>query len=614
MRQALTFSILSVAFLFSVAGCERPEDPMLKVLESTTSRTRVDDLSRTMDFVFSERQFDQTEFNNTVSLGLNRWANYSSDQFDNSKWKKDDTLTELLTPYQDLPAVSRMADSTFLADDAQFLQSAAWLDQIKTRVQEDPHLGQYELYRLMADRYEPGEDEKAPVDAVIAKLNPDLSAEDAKKLSLAIQLFDWVTRNIQLDETPTYTEEEIEEQQLADGDSLPAKGLVSPGAKRAAWQMLMFARGDYVEKAKLYMQLCHQAELPAVMFGTGDDATPWAVGVLIGKDWFLFDTRLGLPIPGADNSSVATLADVKSDASILSKLDLGVKESLADDTKYWVTESDIEKLTGLVYWNPQSASNRISVLQNGLVGDQRMTLVARADELMAKLPEIENVEYKPWDISLETARYRKVLGESLPKAVADDGLAEKLSWHFTEEGYIMLFPNYRTGRTRFLMGIFERERESRARDSMESFALLMYDDATIAGLDSDQTLQRMIGIRKGANSGQTPAEFENEIRSRQIQMRLVRRDSGLFLCQAHFDNGSMATTANWIPKLLEKQDVDRWLGGLNYLGSRAMEARHQYDEAIEYLKAEGPQQHGNLIRARLLKEQIETHFASKTDE
>ena len=97
-------------------------------------------------------------------------------------------------------------------------------------------------------------------------------------------------------------------------------------------------------------------------------------------------------------------------------------------------------------------------------------------------------------------------------------------------------------------------------------------------------------------------------------MRLVRRDAGLFMCQSHFDNGSMSTTCNWVPKLLREQDVDRWETGLKYLGGRAYEAQYQYDEAIEFLKADGPQQHGNLIRVWLLKEQIETQFAKKTDQ
>lgn len=374
----------------------------------------------------------------------------------------------------------------------------------------------------------------------------------------------------------------------------------------------MFARGDYIEKSKLFMMLCHRVNLPSVMFATGEEAQPWAVGVLIGEEFYLFDSKMGLPIPGKDNTSVATLSAVMADASLLKKLDLSVKESLADETKYWVTEKDLEKVTGLVYWNPVSASRRMAVLESSLFAENQMLMVQRPDETIAKLPKVDNVEFKPWDIGLQTAQFRQILGESMPKAVSDDSLADRIAWHFPEEGYIMNFPIYRTARARFIRGKFEKAKEGRiSRDAIESFAMLMYDDQTISGLETDRDLQLMIGIR---TSNQTPAQFESQIRFRQAQMRLVRRDAGLFMCQSHFDRGSVSTTANWVPKLLEEQDVGRWEPGLKYLNARALEARHQYDEAIEQLKAEGPQQHGNLIRARLLKEQIETHYAKKTNE
>ena len=614
MRHAFIISAVSFALLVAVTGCERPEDPMLKILESTTSQARVDDLSRTMDYVLGERQSDQTEFNNNVSQGLNRWAGYSEEQFSDTDWKKDSTLEKVVEPFgEDLPVLNRLDGSSFLASDSEYLQSIAWLDFIAERVEKNPHLGQFELYRLMADDYQPGADEETPVDVTVQKLNSNLSPDDAQKLSLTIQLFDWVTRNVQLDEAPSYTEDEIEEQRLVEADTLSASGLTAPGARRNAWQLLMFARGDYIEKAKLFIMLCHRMDMPAVMLATGEEEKPWAVAVLIGKEFFLFDTKLGLPIPGKDNTNVATLSAVVADTSLLSNLDLSVKESLADDTKYWVTAKDLEKLTGLAYWNPVSASRRIAVLERNLFGNQQMSLVQRADETIARLPKVDNVEYKPWDISLQTAQFRKVLGETMPKAVSDDALAQRLSWYFTEEGYIMRFSNYRTARSRFIRGKFEQGEQTRTvnRDAIESFALLMYEDETIAGLETDRDLQTMIGIRQ---ANQTPAEFEQQIRSRQVQMRLVRRDAGLFMCQSHFDNGSVSTTANWVPKLLEEQDVDRWEPGLRYLNARALEARHQYDEAIEQLKAEGPQQHGNLIRARLLKEQIETRYTKKMDE
>jgi len=164
MRLALTTFTLAFAFILSVTGCERPEDPMLKILESTVTQARVDDLSRTMDYVFSERQSDQTQFNNSVSQGLNRWAGYSKEQFDKVEWKADSSIEDILKPYSEgIPVVERMDSSSFLASDSQYLQSLAWMDFIANRVKDKAYIGQYELYRLMADDYQAEEDEEAPV-------------------------------------------------------------------------------------------------------------------------------------------------------------------------------------------------------------------------------------------------------------------------------------------------------------------------------------------------------------------------------------------------------------------------------------------------------------------
>ena len=78
------------------------------------------------------------------------------------------------------------------------------------------------------------------------------------------------------------------------------------------------------------------------------------------------------------------------------------------------------------------------------------------------------------------------------------------------------------------------------------------------------------------------------------------------MAQSHFDNGSVSTAANWLERLSEKEDAKRWSDGIDYLFGRALEGRKDYLAAIEvYRESESPQSHGNLIRARLLKQQLE---------
>jgi len=174
---------------------------------------------------------------------------------------------------------------------------------------------------------------------------------------------------------------------------------------------------------------------------------------------------------------------------------------------------------------------------------------------------------------------------------------------------VIRFPNYRTARARFYKGKFFRTEGVRAnRDAIESFAILTYTDDAIASLETNRDLQVQLQLQQGKD--QSPVEFKREIRSRQALMQLVRRDAGLFMCQSHYDNRSVSTTANWLPTLLEESNNERWTPGLVYLHGRALESRHEYDKAIVALQQDGgPQQHGNLIRARLLQKQIDTHFA-----
>ena len=72
--------ILLFAAAVSLTGCGNTTDQTLATIDTSVLSAKTDDLARTMDFVFADRQFDQKDFEEKVSLGLNRWANYSADQ------------------------------------------------------------------------------------------------------------------------------------------------------------------------------------------------------------------------------------------------------------------------------------------------------------------------------------------------------------------------------------------------------------------------------------------------------------------------------------------------------------------------------------------------------
>jgi hypothetical protein len=405
----------------------------------------------------------------------------------------------------------------------------------------------------------------------------------------------------------------IDSQRLNDSSEPAAAGVRGTGYTRYAWQMLLFGRGDYVDRAKLFVLMLEQLGLDAAVLAArvedggeaaSDEAQPWAVAVSVGDQLYLFDTRLGLPVPGSKPGQIATLSDVRADSKLLTSLDLTTKESLADETDYWMRPEQLKQLVALVYVSPEGLSRRMAALEARLTGEDRLLLVQDPSSVVAAF-ESSGVECLPWNLALRTHQFRSAVREAVAKSSFDDELAQRVDWYFREEAYIDQYTRYRTSRARFIRGRFDISDEARGFNAIESFQHLMYRDEVIDELSSNRKLQRQLGILQGGD--QSAAEYQQRLSSIQSQMRMVRRDAGFFLAQSHFDNGSVSTAGNWLERLRSKEDAKRWSDGIEYLLGRALEGRRDYLKAIEvYRESETAQTHGNLIRARLLQAQVDS--------
>ncbi len=593
----------SVAISLVALGCQPAEDPMLALMDVDLMKTRIDDLSKTVNLVSSPRRFDQREFEDKVSSGLNRWVSYSEDELSDMEWSLDSFARPLIEQYSLVAGVEQLDGLSFANTDAWYLQQSYWIAAVVERVVDSTDVVPFELYRLAAG-VESSKNADAPVQEIVEALHEQLDQDQAKALTQSLKLFDWITRNIQL--LPSADPSDSDAQPLNDSDAGPAgSGIPGLGYQRYPWQTLLYGRGDYVERANLFVLMLRQLELDAAVLGipTDDDAsaTPWAVAVKIGSELYLFDTRLGLAVPGKKPGQIATLADVRSDASLLKSLDLTVAESLDDDTDYWVHSDETKNLIALIYVSPEEISNRIATLETRLVGDDRLLLVGKPSQTAERF-KADGVDPKPWGIAFQTAQFRQAVRDAIARSSFDDELADRLDWYFSEESYVDQFTRYRTSRARFFAGSFDLQEVGY--NAIESFQHLMYRDELIDELGSNRKLQRQLGILK--TGGQSAGEFQSQLAGVQSQMRLVRRDAGFFLAQSHFDNGSISTAANWLERLRSKDDVKRWADGIEYLLGRALEGRRDYLAAIEvYRESESAQFHGNLIRARLIKQQID---------
>ena len=599
--------------LMLVAGCRPAPDPMLDMLDSQLSTLKTDDLSRSMELVFSEERFDQGQFQQKVSSNLNRWAQLETDQADAEQWSLDPLAQPLIEQYASLPVVSRSEEMSYLNSDAYYIQEIAWMEKLAQRIIASDNLKMFEIYRLAADNYEPTGQEENALATIMNRIHPDLSGEQAEQLASAVKLFDWVVRNVQLTAVADLSEEEVEAQRLnPDVDDPAGSGTPGAGYQHFPWQVLMFSRGDYVERAKAFVLMMNLIGLDTVMLATHQEDGEgnkveqlWCPAVAIGGEYYLFDTKLGLPIPAGQPVKVATLSELRKNPEWLTQLDLTAEESLKEGTNYWVTPEQLDDLVGLVYFSPEAVSKRFHYLESKLTAGKQLKLAANPTELVARLPKTDGLKIAMWDIGFETHSYRQAVEEAVKKAVEVDVLRNKLAWYFTNEAYIHDFTLYRTARSKYFNGNFETVRGDLKANAIELFYALMYDDDRINSLGTNKGLQRMLGLYQEDAS---VLEFRQRIESVQAQMRLVRRDAGYFLAECHVDEGNVGTAINWLDRLRATPGDNRWEDGINYLLGRCHEARKEYEVAIKIYAndQESVQFYGNLLRARMLKQLTST--------
>ena len=622
-----------VCLLTLMAGCTR-EDSFVDYVATDITKSKVDDLSRSINFVKSEVRFEQAEFIDGVTNGLNRWVSYSKDNLVDSSWNADATFAPLVEQYSELAVSERLGELNFLNTDSYYLQQSYWVSLVSNRMAATQRYQPFELYRLAADDMNVSELDK-PVDEIFKKLN-GLDDNQAQRFANSMKIFDWICRNVNLESDAPLDESEIEDVTFDPDKEGAAAGVPGLGYQRYPWQTMLFGRGDYVERAKLMMLMLNQLGIDSVMLATGESTKPWAVAVQIDDEYYLFDTKLGLPIPGQKTGSVATLTMLQKNPELLTELDLSTDESLAENTKYWVRPDDLKSLTALMYASPDSVSKRMKALQGDLdieirklnskaskqsdddqtassqtaPASNRMLVSYSLDQAKSRLQEIDGVSFVPWDIAFKTHQYRSVIRTAVKRDSSED--QARLGWYYRTEAYVNGFRPYRTARGRFFKGKFKVVEDERSLNALQGWKRQMFSDDDIGNLSSDADMQRLHGIRQENQNSQA---FANMLASVQSQMRLIRIDAKLFMAQSLFDNSNEGGIRGWLEDLKANSSDDpvddngRWNDAVTYLLARSFESQKLYDEAIENYELENlNQSHGNILRSRMLKQLIKKYY------
>ena len=424
-------------------------------------------------------------------------------------------------------------------------------------------------------------------------------------LNRAVRLFDWTVRNIQL-ESP---------------ESL------SSAAPHLPWQTIVLGRGQAIERAWLFALLARQQGLDVVMLARqaaeGDEPVETGLAALAIDDrLYLFDPRLGLPVPGPQGKGVATLDEAAGDDAILRRLDLDAEHP------YPLTSSELDQVVALVEASPSYLSQRMWMLESRLTGEHRPVLAFDAGDLAQRLRTFSHVgDVRIWQFPYrrlrEAVRRKPADDDVAPLVIAADPLLAEL------EPFVLPFvmkrkktdkptpvPALWRGRVLHLLGRF----------TGDEGANFFYQLSRPPDIDLEQQSLKAFEMAKAwvqaGPEGRERAEQLASATDRNIELiRRAKQHASYWLGLAAFERAEhehrreLYDTAidYFFERTLAATPDGPWTHGAYYNLARTYEALGQIEKACETYRQDesAPQHHGNMLRARWLE--LDTNASGKQD-
>lgn len=609
-----------------LTGCSRENLDDVDRLRANSAISRGTELAQTMKYITSLERFEMAEFRNKVNSGLNRWIATLGSEDKPADWKLSSLAESLPESIRQHATFTGLDSERFSGNDASYMQQCYWMKKVADRVAANYTPLNHEYYVRLAvsgldeSEKEAWEKERDLLPLVVAKLNPGTSLEksgdgpsSAVQLARAMELFDWTVRNVQLlGEDSWPLPDQVKDQALissAGPESWPPSvGARGPGYIRFPWQVFTYGKGDFLDRARMFALLAQAVDIPVVVLAiesgdkTGRPYEEWACGVLVANEVYIFDTKLGLPIPGEKPGSIATLSQLRANPALLSALDLTPAES-PEKKPYRVGKEQLAQVMALVVAEPESLSRRMQTVQGNLAEESRLPVFISADTIASQLDGREGIgRVALWHVPFSNAQFREQLNIAFNKAEFDANVRQKLAWLPNEELYIDAFPMFRTARNLYLLGVFETDRQQQTRSALSYYFRFMYSDKQIEEIEQDTQLQMSLGIRQGAD--QDARSYIEQLRVVRDNMGRIRADAAFFMSLAHFERGNPQPALNWLDNQLPDMDAGgRWEQWRQYQRGRAFEATGDYKSARDsYLRDDSAQRTGSIIRARWMAE------------
>lgn len=556
-----------------LVGCVDPAQRDVESIqvETAVSKENRDSLREAFRYLPQLIRLDRTAAMQEINYQLNTWSKSVANPPD---WKASSLLESIPANLRTIDFAQRMTALEFGEPECEFMLQNQLMRQISQWVIEKPYRdGMFQGW--------------------LESRKGELSAEEWARLETTLKLFDWTMCNIAIDGNAKDIEQLVNNPELPLNDS-------SMVYRQLPWQTMMFGRGDGWERGRVFTQLCFSQGIDAVVLalpsitGATENAALrlWCIGVPIGNDILLFEPRWGLPIPSAAGNGIATLAQAKSDASVLRRA------KLPGRFEYPVEMKDLKDIIALVDIEPFTVGRTMYTLERSLTGENRQRLSIDADAYEARLLAIDpklsvRLWNVPWMAHVYNQAVRKRLDDMSPFAV---NYMERVGSYVTDT------PISRA-RMLHLKGQFESTLD--AAGALRSYMDIRVDEETLRELQYDRELQKAFGMIK--RPSESTELYEARVAMMASFLRKSKFDIGIFLAMANVDMGKPETAIDWLSKrILSQKGTERWHGHAHYLLGRNKESMGDFAGAIEEYKFEdSAQSAGNRIRVRRLEQNLD---------
>ncbi len=573
-QKQTTFRLLlgTACLIAMLAGCRQRavvKPPQVK-LATTVKETSPFDVA--MEFLNNLDEYQPAQVKMQILQNLREWSRMEEAPVE---WFADPMFRRLPSDLKEMFSADGLATKVFQPHDALELQQSVWLRDIAKAVALQP----------LADPNQREWLEQAVADG-------KLSSDDAEDLALACRLFDWTVRNIQLDP------EEQEMDILGDERDKERRDRNTLRHQYYPWENILYGHGDWLERSRVFTLLARQFGINVVILQAdrGDEpAQPWCNAAMIGEELYLFDGKLGLPLPGKDESPFGRLSDYKDAPELL--------EPLNETGRYRIVASDLKRMVACIDATPAALSQRMKQIESRLSGDRKLALTVAPSPIAVQLRSMGISSVEIWTFPYRGYQFLSKIQQDPQQALQLLNVLNQESSTFENRGPLL------RGRLLHLRGYYRGDHEKAGATKMYMQARMSKQELERFNIPIEQVPPDSPMLQ---NLPQDPVERAAMFRLRvQVAraMAVAGKDRATYwLGLLALDRHEYRVAGDFL-KLNADDEDSAWRQGAVYGLARSLEAQGlaegdeaKIQEAIELYESlpESPQHAGNLMRAQRL--------------